>query len=134
MGAVDRTQPPGPVRRTLRDAARNDGEVLGWSLATWLSDPALASVRDPAALAKLPDAEREPWRRLWTDVAASLAADPLEQGREHAGRRQWDRAFDATREWLGTYPAHAGSDNEAIHGPTALNFEVLLRMKASTIS
>ncbi len=54
--------------------------MLGWSLATWLSDPALASVRDPAALAKLPDAEREPWQRLWTDVAASLAADPLEQG------------------------------------------------------
>ena len=73
---------------------RNDGEVLGWSLATWLSDPALASVRDAAALAKLPDAEREPWQRLWTDMAASIAADPLEQGRERAARRQWDRAVD----------------------------------------
>ena len=54
--------------------------MLGWSLATWLSDPALAGVRDPAELAKLPDAEREQWQRLWADVAASLAADPLEQG------------------------------------------------------
>ncbi len=44
---------------------RNNGEVLEWSLADWLSDPALASVRDPAALAKLPDAERESWQRLW---------------------------------------------------------------------
>ena len=73
---------------------RNDGKVLGWSLATWLSDPALASVRDPAELAKLPDAERESWQRFWTDVAASIAADPLEQGRKHAARRQWDRAVD----------------------------------------
>ena len=74
---------------------RNDGEVLWWSLATWLTDPALASVRDTTALAKLPDAEREPWQRLWTDVAATLAADPLEQGRERAARRHWDRAVDA---------------------------------------
>ena len=66
----------------LTGKLRDDGEVLGWSLATWLSDPALSSVRDPAALAKLPDAERESWQRLWTDVAASIAADPLEQGRE----------------------------------------------------
>ncbi len=76
----------------LTDRLRDDGEVLGWSLATWLSDPALASVRDPAALAKLPDTEREAWQRLWTDVAASIAADPLEQGRERAAQRQWDRA------------------------------------------
>ena len=87
---------------------RNDGEVLGWSLATWLSDPALASVRDPAALAKLPDAEREPWRRLWTDVAASIAADPLEQGRERAARRQWDRAVDGYARNLTRGPTESG--------------------------
>jgi tetratricopeptide (TPR) repeat protein len=73
---------------------RNDGEVLAWSLSTGLTDPALACVRDPAALAKLPDAEREPWQRLWRDVAANIAADPLEQGRKRAARRQWDRAVD----------------------------------------
>ena len=66
----------------LTTKLRNDGQVLTLSLSTLLSDPALASVRDPAALAKLPDVEREPWQRLWTDVAASLAADPLEQGHE----------------------------------------------------
>ena len=87
---------------------RNDGEVLAWSLATWLSDPALASVRDPAALAKLPDAEREPWQRLWTDVAASIAADPLEQGREHAARRQWDRAVDGYARNLTRGPTESG--------------------------
>jgi tetratricopeptide (TPR) repeat protein len=72
----------------------NDGKPVDPSLTTWQNDPTLASVRDPAALAKLPDAEREPWRRLWADVAALLAADPLEQGRAHAARRQWDRAAD----------------------------------------
>ncbi len=79
----------------LTTKLRNDGQVLTLSLSTLLSDPALASVRDPAALAKLPDLEREPWQRLWTDVAASLAADPLEQGHERAARRQWDRAIDS---------------------------------------
>ena len=58
------------------------------------SRPALADVRDPAALAKLPDAEREQWQRFWSDVAASIADDPIEQGWQHVARRQWDRAVN----------------------------------------
>jgi tetratricopeptide (TPR) repeat protein len=42
----------------------------------------------------LPDSEREQWHSLWTDVAAMLAADPLEQGRTHAARRAWAQAAD----------------------------------------
>ena len=38
--------------------------------------------------------ERDEWRRLWADVDASLAADPLEQGRASAARRDWARAAD----------------------------------------
>jgi tetratricopeptide (TPR) repeat protein len=87
---------------------RNDGNVLGWSLATWRSDPALASVRDPAELAKLPDAERELWRRFWMDVTASIAADPIEQGWEHAARRQWDRAVDDYKRSLMRSPMESG--------------------------
>jgi hypothetical protein len=30
-------------------------------------------VRGPEALARLPQAEREGWRKLWADVAATLA-------------------------------------------------------------
>jgi tetratricopeptide (TPR) repeat protein len=71
-----------------------DGQLVGGSLTPWQTDPALASVRDPASLAKLPDAERQQWQRLWKDVAAQLAADPLENGRARAARRQWDRAAD----------------------------------------
>jgi tetratricopeptide (TPR) repeat protein len=39
-------------------------------LAHWREDTDLAGVRDPAALAKLPEAERDAWKKLWADVEA----------------------------------------------------------------
>jgi hypothetical protein len=39
----------------------------------WQQDADFAGVRGAAALAKLPEAEREGWRTLWADVAATLA-------------------------------------------------------------
>jgi serine/threonine-protein kinase len=39
-------------------------------LAHWQGDADLAAVRDPEALGKLSEAERDAWRRLWADVAA----------------------------------------------------------------
>jgi hypothetical protein len=36
-------------------------------------DPDLAAVRDPAALAKLPEAKSVAWRNLWAQVDALLA-------------------------------------------------------------
>jgi serine/threonine-protein kinase len=39
----------------------------------WLADPDFAGVRGAKALARLPEAEREPWQTLWTDVADVLA-------------------------------------------------------------
>jgi tetratricopeptide (TPR) repeat protein len=41
-------------------------------LRHWQRDPDLAGLRDPAALAELPEAEREGWRQLWADVGALL--------------------------------------------------------------
>jgi hypothetical protein len=35
-------------------------------------DPDLASVRDAAAVAKLPEERRKQWNKLWADVAAVL--------------------------------------------------------------
>jgi tetratricopeptide (TPR) repeat protein/tRNA A-37 threonylcarbamoyl transferase component Bud32 len=35
----------------------------------WQRSPDLAGVRDAAGLARLPEAEREAWRKLWADVA-----------------------------------------------------------------
>jgi serine/threonine-protein kinase len=76
----------------LRAKLLKDGKAVSWSLSAWQTDPALAGVRDQAALAKLPKPERKEWQRLWADVAGLLAADPLEQARAHAARREWDRA------------------------------------------
>jgi eukaryotic-like serine/threonine-protein kinase len=81
--------------RLLKDSGAVDLQSLrGWSLSAWQTEPALASVRDQAALTKLPNAERAQWERLWGDVAALLAADPIQQGLAHAARREWDRAAD----------------------------------------
>jgi serine/threonine protein kinase len=42
-------------------------------LGRWQADPRLAAVRDEAALARLPEAEGQGWRRLWADLSATLA-------------------------------------------------------------
>jgi tetratricopeptide (TPR) repeat protein len=73
----------------------SEGQVQPSSLAFWQKDPMFSAVREPAELAKLPEEDREQWQRLWADVAAQIANDPLAQGRAHAARRQWDRAADA---------------------------------------
>ena len=41
--------------------------LLTEKLTHWLSDPALAGVRDARELAGLPEKERQPWQQLWTD-------------------------------------------------------------------
>ena len=60
----------------------------------WQTEPALAAVRDREALAKLPDAEREQWQRLWADVAREAHSDSRGQGRALAARQEWDSAAD----------------------------------------
>jgi serine/threonine protein kinase/Flp pilus assembly protein TadD len=42
-------------------------------LQHWLADPDFVGVRGPEALAKLPEAERQPWQKLWDDAAKALA-------------------------------------------------------------
>jgi hypothetical protein len=41
-------------------------------LEHWQRDPDLEGLRDPAGLARLPEAEREAWGQLWADVAILL--------------------------------------------------------------
>jgi serine/threonine-protein kinase len=56
-------------------AQRGDGkagEFVRQSLAHWQQDADLAPVRDRAALDRLPDDERDAWRRMWADVQALL--------------------------------------------------------------
>ena len=82
------------LRRQARDWLRSD--LLLWAkradsgadgarervrdvLASWKSDPNLAGIRVPEALATFPMEEQEAWRSLWSDVDALLTtagADP----------------------------------------------------------
>jgi serine/threonine-protein kinase len=73
----------------LRTRLQKGGKSVDSALKFWQTDSDLGGVRDPAALAKLPAGERASWQRLWADVAALRAADPVGQGRTHAARRQW---------------------------------------------
>jgi serine/threonine-protein kinase len=43
-------------------------EIIQQQLTDWRSDPDLASVREPAAVDRLPDNERAAWQALWRDV------------------------------------------------------------------
>jgi serine/threonine protein kinase/Flp pilus assembly protein TadD len=53
------------------DPARTAATV-GGLLTHWQADPVLAGVRGPEALARLPEAERQPWHKLWDDVGDML--------------------------------------------------------------
>jgi tetratricopeptide (TPR) repeat protein len=58
-------------------------QLVARALPHWQKHPDLASLRDKAALDKLPTAERDAWQRLWADVDALL-------------KRVWDGTpFDA---------------------------------------
>ncbi len=56
------------------DSAAN--RAVREKLQYWRGDAALTSVRDKAALDKLPDDERDAWRKLWADVDALLKRVP----------------------------------------------------------
>ena len=48
------------------------GTAARGALQGWRREAALAGVRDPEGLAKLPEAERGDWLRLWAEVEAVL--------------------------------------------------------------
>jgi serine/threonine-protein kinase len=45
-------------------------------LRHWLANPDFTGVRQPESLTKLPEAERQPWKKLWNDTAEMLARAP----------------------------------------------------------
>jgi hypothetical protein len=88
----DEPPPDAAARAELRARARDwlRADLAQWSkphepatgavprevrsqLARWRTDPDLACVRAPEALAKLPNSERESWDSLWATVGALLA-------------------------------------------------------------
>jgi serine/threonine-protein kinase len=56
----------------LEDGNAETNARIRQGLQFWLDDPDLAGVHDDNALARLPDAEREQWDQLWSDVEAML--------------------------------------------------------------
>jgi tetratricopeptide (TPR) repeat protein len=56
----------------LPKASKQARSALCQTLRHWQKDTDLAGVRDKVALAKLPEAERQQWAKLWADVAALL--------------------------------------------------------------
>jgi tetratricopeptide (TPR) repeat protein len=46
--------------------------VIAQQMRHWLADPDFAGVRGAEALARLPEAERADWQKLWADVADTL--------------------------------------------------------------
>jgi tetratricopeptide (TPR) repeat protein len=59
--------------KQARDDRPQDRVAVQQALRTWQRSADLAGVRDPAALARLPTAEREAWQQLWQEVADVLA-------------------------------------------------------------
>jgi hypothetical protein len=61
-------------RRLLDKGPDNDRRIrIERMMRHWLADTDFSGVRGPAALARLPEAERPAWQKLWDDVADTLA-------------------------------------------------------------
>jgi hypothetical protein len=65
-------------QKLLDGANPADRTLVADRMGGWQHDPDLAGLRDPGALAKLPEAERADWQKLWQDVDAlrKRAAEP----------------------------------------------------------
>ena len=59
------------MRLRAKQLASGQADVQA-KLRHWLADPDFAGVRGQEALAKLPEAERQPWQKLWDDVGDLL--------------------------------------------------------------
>ena len=63
--ALDRLRADLALRTKQLDS---DSATVRKSLRHWKSDPDLAGIRDPAAIAALPEPERNDWKSLWAQV------------------------------------------------------------------
>jgi serine/threonine-protein kinase len=59
-------------QKLLQKAPDQARSAVRRTMEHWQKDPDLAGVRDKAALAKLPEAERNEWAKFWDGVAALL--------------------------------------------------------------
>jgi hypothetical protein len=74
--------------RRLLEQEPEQALVLVANLKEWRRHPSFAGVREPDALARLPESERQAWRRLWVDVTETLArAEGTTPPEQQAGRK-----------------------------------------------
>jgi serine/threonine-protein kinase len=68
-------------RQVLEKSAGKAGPAIAQRMQHWLQDTDFASVRDDKSLAKLPEAQRKEWHKLWQEVEAlrQQAARPPEK-------------------------------------------------------
>jgi tetratricopeptide (TPR) repeat protein len=92
----------------LRAKLVGEGKGIGWDVAVWQTDPALAGVRDAPELAKLPEAESAQWQRLWADVSDVVARSPAADGLAFAAWGDWSRAADLYARSLKRSPTDGG--------------------------
>ncbi len=93
-------------RRLLEKEPDKASPVVEQQMRHWQWDPDFAGVRGPEALARLPQAERQEWQKLWADVADLLA--------RAQGKSAPDKKSD-TKPPAGVQPAPAG-EGAARHG------------------
>jgi hypothetical protein len=75
--------------RLLEQEPERPHGTVADDLQRWLWDTPFAGVRDLEALARLPEAERQAWQKLWADVAATRARA---QGKAPRKRRRTGRS------------------------------------------
>src|SRR5579883_3308734 len=61
------------MTRLIQHARPEVRAAAGRMLRMWQRNAHFAGLRDPAALAQLPQSEQQAWRRLWSEVAAILS-------------------------------------------------------------
>ena len=67
----------------LLDRKPDQARDLTTALKHWLADPDFARVRGTEALARLPEAERPAWQKVWRDIA-----DLLKRAQEKVASQQ----------------------------------------------
>jgi hypothetical protein len=65
--------------KQLQSRKPQDRAEVQRTLRYWQRDPDLAGVRAQAALAKLPEAEREAWGKFWADVDQLVKKAPTKR-------------------------------------------------------
>ena len=85
--------------------------MVSGKMRDWGKENDLRCVRDPEALAMLPEGERTGWKKLWAAVKALELHDPsitLRRARDHVERKEWAKAANIYAQLTGDGSATDG--------------------------